>query len=87
MKSVHTDRYSLFLRELVSARKRAGLTQQDLASRLGRPQSYVSKYEQGERRLDVIEFLDIAHIISLDPGEVIHGLEGNEKQTMDGRVL
>ena len=45
------------LRELLTeARSNAGLKQLDVAGRLGRPQSFVSKYEGGERRLDVVEF-------------------------------
>lgn len=56
------------LRELlVEARKRAHLTQAALAERLSRPQSFVSKYERGERRLDVVEFGDVARAIGLDP--------------------
>jgi transcriptional regulator with XRE-family HTH domain len=51
---------------LVQARKDAGLTQSQLAIKLGRPQSFVSKFERGERRLDVIEFLDITHAIGVD---------------------
>lgn len=55
------------LRELlVSARTASGLTQSQLASQLGRPQSFVSKYERGERRLDVVEFFEIASALSLD---------------------
>lgn len=56
---------------LVKARAKAGLTQSELAARLDRPQSFVSKYERGERRLDVVEFLEIAHAVGLDPVEVI----------------
>jgi transcriptional regulator with XRE-family HTH domain len=56
------------LRELlVEARQRADLTQAELSARLKRPQSFVSKYERGERRLDVIEFGYIARAIGLDP--------------------
>ncbi|MDG9886526.1 helix-turn-helix domain-containing protein, partial [Pseudomonas sp. GD04058] len=44
----------------MDARKDAQMTQQDLSARLGKPLSYVSKYEQDERRLEVIEFLQIA---------------------------
>ena len=56
------------LRELlVEARQRADLTQAELSKRLNRPQSFVSKYERGERRLDVIEFGQVARAIGLDP--------------------
>ncbi len=56
------------LRELlVQARKKADLTQSELSSRLKRPQSFVSKYERGERRLDVIEFGEVARALGIDP--------------------
>lgn len=60
---------------LVRARKDAGLTQAEVASELKQPQSFVSKYERGERRLDVIEFLEVAQIIGFDPLAVIAELK------------
>jgi transcriptional regulator with XRE-family HTH domain len=54
---------------------RAGLTQTVLAERLGKPPSFVAKYELGERRLNVLEFLDIAAAVGFDPGELIGALE------------
>lgn len=52
---------------LVVARKKAGLSQADLAEKLRRPQSFVSKFERGERRLDVIEFWAVAEALAVDP--------------------
>ncbi|MDE3102490.1 MAG: helix-turn-helix transcriptional regulator [Chloroflexota bacterium] len=52
--------YDAFLRKLRAARKRAGLTQVEAARRLGKPQSFVSKIESGERRVDVVELKAIA---------------------------
>ena len=52
---------------MVGARKAAGLTQQALARRLKKPQSFVAKYEGGERRLDVVEFITIARALEADP--------------------
>lgn len=54
-KSIHSESYRLFLRLLRDARERAGLTQEDLAHRLQETQSFVSKCERGERRIDVVE--------------------------------
>lgn len=51
---------------LVEGRKGAALTQQKLAERLGRPQSFVAKYEVGERFLDVVEFIAIAAALNID---------------------
>lgn len=71
MKSVFTDKYNEFLKIMIAARKQAGMTQQRLAELLNKPQSYVSKYERRERRLDIIEFLTIAKVLELDPCNVI----------------
>lgn len=57
----------VFLRQmLVEARKSAGLTQQQLAGQLGRQQSFVAKYEVGERYLDAIEFILVAAVLGID---------------------
>lgn len=55
----HSDRYKRLCELLAEAREKAGITQAELAKRLKKPQSYVSKLESGERRLDVIELLDV----------------------------
>lgn len=74
-KSIHTERDKQ-LRELLKARRNAaGLTQTVVAKRLGKPPSYVAKYEGGDRRLDVLEFLDIAAAIGFDPHRVIRALK------------
>jgi transcriptional regulator with XRE-family HTH domain len=73
-KSVHNKKYASFLDFLINARSQAGLTQVEVAARLTRPQSYVSKYENGERRLDVVEFLEIAQVLNFDPVKVIRRL-------------
>ena len=58
----------------MAKRKEARLTQTVLAQRLSKPPSYVAKYELGERRLDLLEFLDVAAAIGFDPGELIRSL-------------
>lgn len=63
---MHTPRYGLLRALLVELRERSGLTQTDIAARLGRPQSYVSKYERGERRIDTVEFIDIVDALGID---------------------
>ena len=52
---------------LKSLRAEAGVTQQELSALLGRPQSYVSKYESGERRVDFIEVLEICDALGIEP--------------------
>ena len=66
-KSVHSPDQAAFCELMVGARKAAGLTQQALALRLKKPQSFVAKYEGGERRLDVVEFIGIARALGADP--------------------
>ncbi|MFI5165760.1 MAG: helix-turn-helix domain-containing protein [Thermoanaerobaculales bacterium] len=70
---------------LVEARKTAGLTQAELAARLARPQSFVSKYERGERRLDVVELLEIASALGFDPAELIANLANSTSATAKAR--
>jgi transcriptional regulator with XRE-family HTH domain len=59
---------------LIDARRAAGLTQVQLSKRLRRPQSYVSKYERGERRLDVIEFMEVADAVDVDAAAILRNL-------------
>ncbi|WP_245288877.1 helix-turn-helix domain-containing protein [Bradyrhizobium elkanii] len=59
---------------MTNARKNAGLTQSQLAKRLSKPQSFVAKYEGGERRLDVIEFITICRTMSVDPLAILRKL-------------
>lgn len=61
------EEYIKLRKLLVDARRKGGLTQADLAIRLKRPQSFVSKYERGERRLDLVEFRDVANALGVDP--------------------
>ena len=70
-KSVHTRAYTVLRERLVAARHAAGLTQQQLAKKIGRPQSFVAKYEGGERRIDLVEFLEIATVLGVDARRVI----------------
>ena len=69
-KSLHTPEYTALLRTLIDARKRSGMTQQDVADRLGKPQSYIAKVEGGERRLDVVEFVMLARALERNPTEL-----------------
>ena len=73
-KSVHSQGQAAFCELLIKSRKAAGFTQQELARHLGKPQSFVAKYEGGERRLDVVEFLSIAGVIGADPVRLLREL-------------
>ncbi len=69
-------RFLLLLRQM---RKDAGLRQTDLAKKLGEPQSFVSRYESGERRLDVLELKCICSILGVSLNDFIKRLEEDNK--------
>jgi transcriptional regulator with XRE-family HTH domain len=73
-KSVHSAGQKAFRELMIAARKRAGLKQHDVAEQLQKPQSFVAKYEGGERRIDVVEFLTIARALKADPAALIREL-------------
>lgn len=70
-KSLRTPRQMLLQSLLVEARKAKGLTQAELAVLLNKPQSFVAKYENGERRIDVVEFVDISAALRISTGEIL----------------
>ncbi|MGK7940762.1 MAG: helix-turn-helix domain-containing protein [Crocosphaera sp.] len=73
-KSIYTQKAIQLRLLLINARKSANLTQSELSKRLNKPQSYVSKYERGERRLDVVEFLEVSDALNIDPLVLIQEL-------------
>ena len=75
MSSLFPDLYDRCPAGLVAARKEAEVTQAELAARLGRPQSFVAKYEGRERRLDVAEFVMIARKLRADPIKLLREAE------------
>lgn len=72
--SVFSVRFRRLRKLLVQARKKAGLTQIELAQKLSKPQSFVSKYELGERRLDVVEFLEVTEALGVKAEKVLKQL-------------
>jgi transcriptional regulator with XRE-family HTH domain len=78
VESVYTMQYRRFREILIKARKKQDLSQAALAERLGRLQTFVSKYERGERRLDIIEFLEVAAALRLDPHKVLRELRATD---------
>lgn len=69
-RSIHSDEYRKLTAILLDARNAAGLTQQEVADRLGKPQSYVAKVERNERRIDVVEFIALAKALGVDPARL-----------------
>ena len=65
-KGIHDSRYRWMVEQLAQERRNKGLTQEAVAALLSKPQQYVSRYETGERRLDIIEYLDAAAALGID---------------------
>ena len=76
-RETHDGRYIKAIEVLRAARKQLGISQTALAAKLGKRQQFVSKYESGERRLDVIEFLDVAKALGLTTASVVSDLGDN----------
>lgn len=72
---------------MIEARRAAGLTQEELAAKLGKPQSFVSKIEAGDRRLDVVEYVSWMQSMDLDPSTIINALAADLEQSRHRRVL
>ncbi|ARE42456.1 hypothetical protein RGUI_0098 (plasmid) [Rhodovulum sp. P5] len=72
--TAHSPEYRRFVDRLVTARKEAGLSQARLAARLGKPPSFVAKYELSERRLDVLEFVILCRAMEVDPQNLFDAL-------------
>ena len=70
-KSLRSKAHLVLVNELRTARKQSGLSQQEVADRLGVPQSFVAKVELGERRLDVVEFLRLSSAIETSPTDIL----------------
>ncbi|MDR0172289.1 helix-turn-helix domain-containing protein [Enterobacter sichuanensis] len=71
MASVYSDEYQRVINALKKARKEKGITQAQLADALGKPQSFIAKVENGERRLDVVEFVHLARLLGFSHEEVL----------------
>jgi len=78
-KTLKSADYQRLVDLLVAARHRAGLSQHQVAKALSRPQSFIAKYEGGERRIDVVEFVTIARALGADPIKLFSGFVGGEK--------
>ncbi|GHT83514.1 transcriptional regulator [Betaproteobacteria bacterium] len=74
---IQRNMYESLQKALVEVRQSKGLTQTEIATHLGKPQSFVSKYESGERRLDVIEFLEVCQALSVKPLNILNKIINN----------
>lgn len=75
VKTLYTPQYEYFRRLLINARTSASLTQAEVSLKLNRPQSFVAKYEGGERRLDVVEFMQICMALNIDAQAIVADLQ------------
>jgi hypothetical protein len=75
LSSLRSDLYQRLIELLVQARKDAGITQVELGKRLGQRQTFVSKFELGERRLDVAEFVAVSRALGANPERLIAAAE------------
>jgi transcriptional regulator with XRE-family HTH domain len=70
-RTIHTPGHQALCALLIATRRAAGLTQQQVAQKLDRPQSFLAKVERGERRLDVVEFIAMARVLGREPVELM----------------
>jgi transcriptional regulator with XRE-family HTH domain len=70
-KTLGSARHKFLVNLIISKREAAGLTQAQLAEKLGEYQSFVARLESGQRRIDIVEFLDFASTLGFDPAKAI----------------
>ena len=75
VKTLGSARHKALISYLIEARERAGLTQTELAEKLGEYQSFVARLESGQRRVDVVELLELAEILKFDPESAINAIQ------------
>jgi transcriptional regulator with XRE-family HTH domain len=79
VKTIHSEAYKQLIEWLIKKRLIAGVTQQQLSEKLHRPQSFVSKYENFERRLDFIETLEICFVLKANPHDAVNLISEGKK--------
>ena len=79
MLTIHREGHKALVRCIIKARKDAELRQQDVAKKLGHHQSWIAKIEKGQRRIDVLEFLDLTRVVRLNATKVLAKIARIEK--------
>jgi transcriptional regulator with XRE-family HTH domain len=74
-KAIHSARHKRLTELLIAQRREAGITQAQVAKALGRHQPFIANIEKGERRLDIVELIDLADVLGLDLHAVIEQLK------------
>ena len=72
--TIRSARHELLIKRIVEARKKAGLTQAELAAQFGKHQPFIANIESGQRRVDLVELVAIADSIGLDLHKLINDL-------------
>lgn len=72
--TIRTKRHQRLVEILITARKQAGIRQAELARRVGKTQTFVTRFEAGQRRIDAIELLALCRIIGIDPVKMVRKL-------------
>ncbi|WP_420797700.1 MULTISPECIES: helix-turn-helix domain-containing protein [Pasteurellaceae] len=67
MKTIYKEKYQKIIQCLISTRKKQGITQQQIANKLNKPQSYIAKIERCERKLDILEFIELCEAMNTSP--------------------
>lgn len=80
---VTSNAYDAAIQSLIAARHRQNLSQRDMAERLGKPRSFVSKLENKERRLDIVEFVALAQALEIAPESLLTELISHLPQPLD----
>ncbi len=75
MKTIYQQRYQILIDRLISARKQANLSQAETAQQLGKPQSYIAKIEGRDRKLDILEYVELCDVLKIQPSEIIKIIE------------
>lgn len=77
-KTLGSDRHKALIAFLIERREAAGMTQAQLAERLGEYQSFVARLESGQRRVDVVEFIELGSILGFDPAAAVRHVANRE---------
>jgi len=80
---VTSPSYAIAIQAVVDVRKSQGLSQRDVAARMGKPRSFISKIENRERRLDIVEFVALARALGLDPVGLFQAVIGGMPEKLE----
>ena len=75
VKTLGTERHKALIALLIEKREAAGLTQSELAAKLREYQSFVARLESGQRRVDVVEFLELSEILGFDAASAVERIQ------------